>query len=447
MKKFLSLVLVALMVLPFGALATVGVSAAEEVIYVKDGATGNGSAADNALGTLAEANTLAATKTTDVTIKFVGTVNLDATAFEASYYNEPAHANKVTWTANDASSKLVVKTGTAARYYVMGGELCIKDLTIDIEGSKVLAIVTQLHDLTVDTGVTIANTNEAKAIETVVIYGLSKVDHKAYYNEDANKDVVNPSITLKSGKYKQVVGYIANFNITGEGADAPRYARYLDGKLTITISGNAWADKVYAVCNAFNVVKDCDIVLDGGTIGSYLCATDRAYDNGEVTSRDMVSFGKPSGVSGTYTLYITKNFKLADQSTLTGLASNAFIGLSGTTASPYYAGALDDANLGTYVLKADAEVYNAVDAETVKINKVTFDRVEKVEAPVTTAPSDTTAAPSDTTAPPSDTTASGTTTPPAQNNPNTGDSFVIIAVVATIAAAAIVVISKKKATR
>ena len=442
MKKFLSLVLVALMVLPFGALATVGVSAAEEVIYVKDGATGNGSSVDNALGSLEAANTLAATKTTDVTIKFVGTVNLEETAFESNYYNEPAHTNKVTWTANDASSKLVVKTGSAARYYVMGGELCIKDLTINIEGSKVLAIVTQLHDLTVDTGVTIANTNEAKALETVVIYGLSKVDQKAYYNEDANKDVVNPSLTLKSGKYKQVVGYIANFNVASEDASAPRYARYLDGKLTITISGNAWADKVYAVCNAFNVVKDCDIVLDGGTIGSYLCATDRAYDNGEVTSRDIVSFGKPSGVTGTYTLYITKNFKLADQSTLTGLASNAFIGLSGTTASPYYEGALNDANLGTYVLKADAEVYDAVNAETTKINKATFDRVEKVEAPVTTAPAETTTAPAGTTAAPSDTNKA-----PAQGTPGTGDNMIIIAVAASIAAAAILVISKKKATR
>ena len=73
MKKFLALILVALMVVPFGMLATTSISAAGNTdLYVKDGGTGDGSSADKALPSLDAANQVAASLTTDVTIKFVG---------------------------------------------------------------------------------------------------------------------------------------------------------------------------------------------------------------------------------------------------------------------------------------------------------------------------------------------------------------------------------------
>ena len=98
MKKFLALLLVALMVVPFGMMATTSVSAAGNTdIYVKDGGTGDGTTADKAVGSLSAANQIAAGLTTDVTIKFVGTVTEDGTAYTDFRYNEPAHTNKITW--------------------------------------------------------------------------------------------------------------------------------------------------------------------------------------------------------------------------------------------------------------------------------------------------------------------------------------------------------------
>ena len=153
-----------------------------------------------------------------------------------------------------------------------------------------------------------------------------------------------------------------------------------------------------------------NISLDGGTIGRFVGATDRKYTAG------IVKYG-PSGVTGTFTLYITKNFDLAGQSALIGTdesnTTEFVLALCGATANKDYAGALDDANLGTYVLKADAEVFNAVKAETVKINQATFDKVIKVSA----------------------------------DNANTGDATVVFAVVACISLAAVVVFSKKRTTR
>ena len=149
----------------------------------------------------------------------------------------------------------------------------------------------------------------------------------------------------------------------------------LDGKVTITISGaDTKIYQVYPVCNAYNTVKDCEIILDGGIYGAYVCAVDRAYQGG-------ITVQGPAGVTGNYTVYLTKNFDLSKQDAFVGLSGGAFYGICGATANKTYEGALDDAGLGTFILKADAEIYDAVNAETVKINKATFDEVVKVEAP------------------------------------------------------------------
>ena len=439
MKKILALILVALMVVPFGVLASVGVSAAEEVIYVKDGGTGDGSAPDNALGSIVAANALAATKTTDVTIKFVGTVTIDTDIYPTEtkadegivkdYYMAPSHkTTKITWAGHDNTSKLVVNTGTAARMYVIGGDMCVENLEIETVGSKSFIFVTGLYDFTMGEGIN--NYNNNTAAETIKIYGATSSYYKNdFYNETTLKHTANSTITVKSGKYGQVVGYMGNASNNlcpyklGEGKQV-----VLDGTITINVSGTATIGNLYPVANSYNTVKNCNITLDGGIIEKFVGATDRKYVKGIKTYA-------PSGVSGEYTLYLTKNFDLAAQTALTGpeFAGEFYGGLCGATANDDYTGALDDAGLGTYVLKADAEIFDAVNAETVKINKATFDSVVKVTAPETNAGGATTTAP-------------GTTTPPA-NNPNTGDSFVIIAVVATIAAAAIIVTSKKKITR
>ena len=106
MKKLLALILVALMVVPFGMLATTSVSAANTVMYVKAGGTGDGSTAAKAFGSIPDAVNAAAKKTEDVTIKLVGEVTLD---LSESNYEEPVHSNKITVTGNDANAKMIGK--------------------------------------------------------------------------------------------------------------------------------------------------------------------------------------------------------------------------------------------------------------------------------------------------------------------------------------------------
>ncbi len=426
MKKFLSLVLVALMVIPFGIFTATGVSAADEVIYVKDGATGNGSSADNALGSFDDGIKAAAAKSGNVTVKFVGEVSLDMTSDD---YNETTHTNTITWTGNDANSKLVVNSNT--KYYRMGGDLVIKDLYIEIANQNYLFLVTNLYDITVDEGVTIKNADEANKSYTAKIYGIVAQDTKPdpiaaakpanCWNEAKGMYVANPTITLKSGSFDQVVGFMANHNLTPMTIDGAEQKMNLDGTVTINISGDTYVNKLYIVCNSFNTATKGVVNLNGGVIGSYFGASDRPYAGGN--SRTMSAWGM-SGVTESLTFNIGKDFSVAAQTQLTGMKSNAFYGISGTTASPLgYKEALSEANLGEYVLKIDDSIYDAVMASTI-INKDSFEKFYKgdkevtgdapnTDAPTTDAP--TTNAPT-TNAP---TTDAPTTNAPTTNAPTT----------------------------
>ena len=456
MKKLLSLILVALMVLPLGMLGATTISADEgKVLYVKEGGTGDGSSADNALPSIFAANAIATAMTEDVTIKFVGTVTIDGTdaeMFPGNYYNEPTHANKITWAGNDATSKLVFVTtkegsNVNARYYCMGGELKIENLAIEVSGTKVVVIITHLHDMEIGEGVTVVN--PTNSTETISIYGAVTATYESspYYNAETGVHTANPTITIKSGSFKQIVGYLGNAS-TGLTASKIGKTITLDGDVTLNVSGaNTYIYQLYPVCNSYNTVKNCTITLDGGIIGRFVGSTDRKYTAG------IVKYG-PSGTAGTYTVHITENFDLAAQEYLVGSAlSGEFTGsICGSTANDDNAGSLDDANLGTFILKLDAAIYDAAMAETEKINFATFDevvKVEKAEEPV--EPDDTTTPPADTE--PADTTPVVTepadTEPSVTNQPEnvpTGDASMFAIVVAAIAVAAlsVVVILKKR---
>jgi len=425
MKKFMALILVALMVVPFGMLATTSVSAADTVLYVKEGGTGDGSAADKALPTIDAANQVAKAVSGNVTIKFVGTVTFaEGTTFTSNVYTEPAHTNKITWTGADASAKLVIASEKAAKYYIMGGELVIKNLAIENSGEKVLCVLTQLHDITVDTGVSVKNTTAGKEAETISIYGSTKTYYadSPYYNKDTFTHTANPNITIKSGSFKQVVAYLGNAS-TGltAGKEGITKTVTLDGKVTINVSGaDTFISQLHAVVNSYNTVKDCDITLDGGIIGRHVCAVDRKYNAG------IVTYG-PAGVSGTYNLYLTKNFDLSKQTGLVGVdySGEFTAALCGTTGNDDFNGSKGDDILGKFILKADAEIYDAINAETVKINKDTFDEVVKVEAPAGGNQG-------------GDNTQGG--------NADTGDTTAVFAVIALMSVAAVVVL-KKRATR
>ena len=384
MKKLLSLVLVALMVLPFGILGATGISADEgKVLYVKEGGTGDGSSAENALPSIFAATEIATAMTEDVTIKFVGAVTIDGTdaeKFVGNYYNEARHTNTITWSGVDASSSLTFITAKdasdgAAKYWSMGGNLKIENIAIQVSGHKVFVIITNLHDVEIGEGVTVSNPTNAS--ETICIYGALEATYEAcpYYNAETGVHTANPKITVKSGSFKQINPYLGNASTRLTEAKSGKPTVKLDGDVTITISGaDTYVFQVYAVCNSYNTVNNCTITLDGGIIGRFVGATDRKYAKG------IVTYGA-SGTIGTYTLYLTKNFDITKQELLVGDAnSTEFMhALCGVTANKDFAGGIHNESLGEHLIKADKEIYDIIKANIIKINFDSFDKLGLVD--------------------------------------------------------------------
>ena len=384
--------------LPFGVMMAGNVSAADEVIYVKDGGTGDGSSEANAFGSLTDAVTAAAALTNDAEVVIVGEFYFD---FSTAAYSTPKHTNKITIRGKDNTAKLSVKTG---KVWSLGGELEIRNLNIDLVKNTSFTFTTLFYPITFGEGLNVTNsvdTTAEKKYLSVRSVGKTDTTNAKLWNATEEKFIGDSTITIKSGRFEDVVLFGQNGNDV---------TRTLDGTINLVVQGDPIINNLVVSRSANFVCTNANISLDGGTIGRFVGATDRKYTAG------IVKYG-PSGVTGTFILYITKNFDLAGQSALIGTdesnTTEFVLALCGATANKDYAGALDDANLGTYVLKADAEVFNAVKAETVKINQATFDKVIKVSA----------------------------------DNANTGDATVVFAVVACISLAAVVVFSKKRTTR
>ncbi len=350
-------------------------------LYVAKGGTGDGSSADNALADIKGAAAAAAATEGDVVIKIVGEVELDLTASEVI---EAEHKNKITWTANDETSKLIVLTKYGKNYYYnLGGDLCIEHLNIEIKSEPdakgnhlPFTIVTQLYDITVGEGVSITNPNSPR--NTCNIIGVNAGKNKVFYDEASNTDKADPTIILRSGQFRQVAGYMANYNITSVAANSKEVARALDGKLTVDISGTASVDRLYAVCNSFNTVRDFELNISGGTINEYAGATDRPYFHAK--DRSMTGPAKAwgmSGVTGTMTVSLMDGYDLSAQSSIP-CSATAFNGLCGTTLNANFAGALEEEALGTFVLRIDKDLVDAVIAATDKVNLATFHEYKQI---------------------------------------------------------------------
>ena len=316
-----------------------------------------------------EAMEKAATMPDNVTIMLCGEVGIDTTV--KSIY-EPAHANRITLSAYDDSSKLIITTSSAKKYnYILGGEVRFKDLPIVIDGDRPFTIITQLQDITFDEGVSITNPKVKGNTATCTIVGInSGTTSSVFFDKTDRLFKADPTITLKSGNFYQVVGFMINNNGTNLGAAG--MAINLDGKLTINLGGTASVDRLFAVCNAFNTVRDFDLNITGGTINEYAGATDRPYTH--KSSRSIKKFGL-SGVTGEMKVTISGDYDPTAQSKVK-CAATAFNGLCGSTLNKAYAGALADDRLGKFILEIDKSIYDKYAATLrKKINYATFDKV------------------------------------------------------------------------
>lgn len=180
------------------------------VVYVKDGATGNGFSPAAPIGSIEAAQALLSK---GGTVVLVGETTLSVKC------TLPAHSEAITYTS--VYDGVDYRTQGARLYFpngvtiLLGGEAIFKD--INIHTDTYAYITAGFNPLTFDTGVNVTWTEENLAKDSDEVNGLrlaggyNVVSEKIYVDRDAN-------ITLKSGFFRHVHGfsrYTGKVNYTG----------------------------------------------------------------------------------------------------------------------------------------------------------------------------------------------------------------------------------------
>ncbi len=430
MKKIISLLLVCLMVVPFGMLASVSVSAADDVLYVKDGGTGDGSSADKALGTIDAAYAAAKKSGKDTTVVVVGDVpfNIQATY---GFYPEK-HAGKITITGKYGSvvgGRLLISAGDQ-HHWVLSGELELNNIELgvkELDSATKKNIVFRCHfnPITFGDGVVVASgvgiyivggvVDAKPAGHPDVATNPEKFVDKTNYDEATNTYKGDCRITLKSGTFKEV-GIMSR---GGYSTVAP-----FVGTSTLILSGTASVEKIVEFRNCKNLISgDVNILLDGGKILNWIGHNQYGADT--VTGVDKNS---------KFTIVATKNFDIED-SFNAAAAAGYISGIAGSTVkTDSFESVLEIADLGEYRFFAEASVFEEIKASG-KLYAESFDKVDKFTG---TYLDESGKNPFDT--------ASQGTTPSLPPEVPTGDMTWVVAAVAAIAVmGCAVVVSKKRA--
>ena len=456
MKKFITILLVCLMVVPFGILAGISMTAdAETVVYLSDAGNdeNDGKTAANAFKTITKAYQTIGDNN--------GTIVVTGTFTQTADFVAAEHAGKIT--IKGADENAVYKVG--AKRFQSGGALEFTDITIDQTAANFM-LVGCFHELTISETVK----KEATVSSFIVAGGQGGTSAK-----DRNYTVGDTTITVNAGYWSEVIGTVRNSLNSPAGAHTED--EYQNYTVTINVGGTATVGKLSAFarsfggCEVFAENSQAIVNLNGGKILAWAGMTDATtkaatnkigYENGVI-----FNIGKDFDITQSFTLDAEKqnDFIVTDAT-----GKKIFYGLNGDNVF------VDDSyvTIGASKVVCAPEVYDAVVASGrvrgMDIEKAVADAPTTTEPtepdtteptePDTTEPADTTPVvtePVDTTpaaTEPADTTPAATepadTEPAATEQPGnvpTGDAtwvVSVVAVVALVAVAAIVVLKKRE---
>lgn len=401
MKTRLITAIVLSLVLALSVIPAFTVSAAENVVYVKDGGTGDGSAADKPLGKLYDAFTKLSVMKDGGTVVLVGNVTL------TDLFEEPEHEGKITVTGlyggKDYAPIINVAT---TQHYKLNGDTTFEHLTFCLTGTWVMRA--RFHALEFGEGIVTTDIALRVIPQFFVVGGDQGSASELPTDGDTN-------LIFRSGTFYEVIGMAragAPSDYTGT-ANISVYGDTVIFKLAYAMRGTS-------AMNGGNV----SVLLDGGTILTWVTAGDTV--TGGITGKTIITLTK--------NFDITKSFNDAGARTLVDTnGRTVFNGISGASA---FMEMVADTLKGESFLYYDSSIYNA-EVFADKINTASFTKIEALaSAPaVTTAPGAVV-----TTAAPAATTAAGSSTPVTADG-----TFAIIALAVAAAAALAVVISKKRA--
>jgi len=350
MKKVLTILLAALVMMTIVPLAAFPAAADDVVVYVKDKGTGDGSSPENALSTLGEA--YAVIGDNNGTIVLVGTVD------HYEFFDAPSHKGTITITGvyNGVDYKGVLSALTT-EHFACGGDTVFKNMTLNL--MTTLVIRARFHHLTFAEGFQTTSDNFADLVPQLFVVGG---DQGSDSLEDTSQDT---HLTIKSGTFLEVIGGTRS---TAAPAD-------YTGHILVEVGGKDThiAKLTIGSRGSISYMQTGTLVLDGGLIDNFTCANANqgaGFFNGKVE------------------VILTKNFKFDECHELAGSRINGervFQGLSG--ASCWY-DKLTVSLLSETVLKIDNATYDAITATEMfdetnnpngKILAASFTSVEKAD--------------------------------------------------------------------
>ena len=301
MKKYLGIFLAAILCV----MLAVAASAAD--VYVNDGGTGDGSAADKPLGNMTEAITKIAADG--------GRVIIVDTYTCAEEYREPEHAGDIVITGG----KYVFTNGSYNRWFLGGpGATTFENLTFQYGAGTTGLIIAQYNKLVMGEGLTCDTSGKMYVIGG---YQLPLTDDTAVFDKDSD-------VTVKSGTYHLVAGhsrsageyeFTGTSHITVEGGDiASVYGACVNGNYAgsavINIKGGNITNVYTAGDGARRLNGDCTVNITGGMIGGLVMnnvmgKTTVNFSGGAIGSASKSVEGAIAAfvVDGTATLNATPN--------------------------------------------------------------------------------------------------------------------------------------------
>lgn len=283
--------------------------AAESVVYVSDGGTGDGSTAQTPVGTLDAA--YAALGENGGTIVVVGKVSV------SDHFVEPSHGEKVTVTQVYGTSDY--RTGDnygvniAQCRYILNGPTTFTNVTFRGDTAKSynhVLFVAQFNDIVMDVGVECVNYGDFSAIaQAASILGGVQYGADKYNTVPTDLD---SHITVKSGKF-MICGYSRQVN------------KVFEGMAHIDISGGT-IDNIYPGAANKGSGADVRITISGGTfVGKIITGSTAVVSstlNIKVTGGDFTNFISADGTVATGGTSVLDVSGYADGEALAAKASN-----------------------------------------------------------------------------------------------------------------------------
>ncbi len=357
MKRFISLLLVCLLAIPFGIFATVSVSAdttdtaAPQTIYLSDtGAdTNDGLSADAPVKTISRAYALLGDDG--------GTISIVGTFTQTANFSAPEHTGTVTITGNSADSKMYMSAG---RRYFLGGPTVFDDIVLDASVGS-FYVICLFNQFTATENFSVTGTED-------VLLAVASQSGATDFGAARNVE-----ITLNGGRWTEVIGGMRQ-GLGVSGSVTKTTEDFKDYNVTFNIGGSAVVSKFFALhrtiatSNFIAPNSSCTINLNGGVVTHFICHNDQkaraqGYENGLT-----VNIGPGFDLSGSFDAVTT-----VDPDTRLD-ANKLFYGI--TALSAYDASVVTAAGLvSCNTLVIDDSIYDSVMAN----NKIRFDDFAEVK--------------------------------------------------------------------